>query len=65
LTASTYEAKEVVCTVGFEVPQIHACPNGCILYRGEENKKLDACLVCKASRYKIRCDAVLMLRVNP
>jgi hypothetical protein len=31
--ASTYEAKEVVCTAGLEVPKIHACPNDCILYR--------------------------------
>jgi hypothetical protein len=35
---------------------IHACPNDCILYCGKEYENLDACLVCRASRYKIRRD---------
>ena len=30
------------------------CHNDCILYRGEEYEKLDACPVCDAKRYKIR-----------
>ena len=53
LLATTYEAKQVVCPLGLEIQKIHACPNDCILYRGEE---LDACPVCHASRYKIRRD---------
>jgi hypothetical protein len=36
LPASTYEAKKVVCPLGLEVQKIHACPNDCFLYRGEE-----------------------------
>ena len=56
LPATTYEAKQVVCPMGLEIEKIHACPNDCILYRGEEYKKLDACPVCHASRYKIRRD---------
>ena len=35
--------------------KIHACPNDCILYRGDY-ENLDACPVCGALRYKIRKD---------
>ena len=56
LPATTYEAKQVVCPMGLEIEKIHACPNDCILYRGKEYEKLDACPVCHASRYKIRRD---------
>ncbi|WVZ83260.1 hypothetical protein U9M48_030426 [Paspalum notatum var. saurae] len=53
LPETTYEAKEVTCPIGLEVQKIHACPNDCILYRGP-HEDLEACPVCKASRYKIR-----------
>ena len=56
LPESTYEAKKVVCCLGLEVQKIHACPNGCILYRGEEYENLNVCLVCGALHYKIRRD---------
>jgi hypothetical protein len=56
LPATTYEAKQVVCPMGLEIKKIHACPNDCILYRGIEYEKLDACPVCHVSRYKIRRD---------
>ena len=56
LPSSTYEAKKVVCPLGLEVQKIHACPNDRILYRGEEDEKLEACPVCKTLRYKIRRD---------
>ena len=46
LPATTYEAKQLVCPLGLEVQKIHACPNDCILYRGEY-ENLDACPVCK------------------
>ena len=55
LPATTYEAKKLVCPLGLEVQKIHACPNDCILYRGEY-ENLDACPVCSALRYKIRKD---------
>nr|ABB46929.2 transposon protein, putative, CACTA, En/Spm sub-class [Oryza sativa Japonica Group] len=54
LPETTYEAKKIVCPLGLEVQKIHACPNDCILYRGEEYENLEACPVCKALRYKIR-----------
>ena len=34
------------------VERIHACPNHCILYRGDTFKDLKECPVCSASRYK-------------
>jgi hypothetical protein len=56
LPTSTYEAKKLVCSRGLDVQKIHACPNDCILYRGEE-ENWHACLLCTALRYKIRWDA--------
>src|SRR3989337_1460713 len=56
LPDSTYEAKKVLCPLGLEVQKIHACPNDCILYRGEEYENLNACPVCGALRYNIRQD---------
>ena len=53
---TTYQAKKIVCPLGLDVQKIHACPNDCILYRGEEYENLEACHVCKALRYKIRRD---------
>ncbi|WVZ75778.1 hypothetical protein U9M48_023810 [Paspalum notatum var. saurae] len=55
LPATTYEATEVICPLGLEVQKIHACPNDCILYRGDY-RELECCQVCKASRYKIKRD---------
>ena len=48
LPESTYAAKKAVCPLGLEVQKIHACPNDCILYRGEyEDLKL--------ARYAVHC----------
>jgi len=55
LPETTYEAKKVVCPLGLEAQKIHACPNDCILYRGEY-ENLDSCPVCNACRYKIPRD---------
>jgi len=55
LPSTTYEAKQLVCPLGLEVQKIHACPNDCILYRGDY-ENLDACPVCGALCYKIRKD---------
>ena len=52
LPSTTYEAKQLVFPLGLEVQKIHACPNDCILYRGDY-ENLDACPVCGALRYKI------------
>jgi hypothetical protein len=39
-----------------EVQKIHAYPNDCILYLGDEYENLDACPICGALQYKIRRD---------
>ncbi|XP_058784347.1 uncharacterized protein LOC131659130 [Vicia villosa] len=46
-----YEVKKIFCPMGLEYEKIHACPNGCILYR-KENVNYNHCPKCKASRYK-------------
>jgi hypothetical protein len=56
LPTSMYEAKKNVCPLRLEVQKIHACPNNCILYRGEEYENLNACPLCGVLRYKIRRD---------
>ena len=55
LPSTTYEVKQLVCPLGLEVQKIHACPNDCILYRGDY-ENLDTCPICGALRYKIRKD---------
>lgn len=36
LPSTTYEAKQIICPLGLDVQKIHACPNDCILYHGDE-----------------------------
>ena len=55
LPSTMYEAKQLVCPLGLEVQKIHACPNDCILYRGDY-ENLNACPVCGALRFKILKD---------
>lgn len=50
--ANTYEAKKVISPLTMGVEKIHACPNHCILYRGDTFKSLDKCPRCGTSRYK-------------
>jgi hypothetical protein len=49
---NTYRAKKLVSPFMMGVERIDACPNHCILYRGDALKDLDKCLVCSARRYK-------------
>jgi hypothetical protein len=46
LPTTTYQAKQLVCPLEFEVQKIRACTNDCIIYRGDEYENLDACPVC-------------------
>jgi hypothetical protein len=36
LPQSMYQAKKIVCPLGLEVKKIHACRNGCMLFRNED-----------------------------
>ncbi|KAL5575707.1 hypothetical protein UlMin_017406 [Ulmus minor] len=49
---SSYEAKKTLSSLGMDYKKIHACPNDCILYRGEY-AELRSCPVCGVSRWKI------------
>ena len=55
LPSTTYESKQRVFPLGLEVQKIYACPNDCILYRGDY-ENLDAYPVCGVLRYKIQKD---------
>ena len=63
LPESTYEAKKAVFPLGLEVQKIYACPNDCILYRGE-TEDLNVWPVCGALRYKIYRDDLVMSRAS-
>ena len=48
MLANTYRAKKLVSPFTMGVERIHACPNYCILYRGDTFKDLDKWPVCSA-----------------
>jgi hypothetical protein len=50
------QSKKVICPLGLQVQEIHACPNDYNLYHGKEFENLQACPVFKALQYKIRHD---------
>ena len=43
--ANTYYAKKLISPLTMGVEKIHACRNHCILYRGDDYKDLDSCLL--------------------
>ncbi|KAL5576885.1 hypothetical protein UlMin_018584 [Ulmus minor] len=49
---SSYGARKTLSSLGMDYKKIHACPNDCILYRGEY-AELRSCPVCGVSRWKI------------
>ncbi|WVZ53295.1 hypothetical protein U9M48_004261, partial [Paspalum notatum var. saurae] len=51
LPKTYYEAKKIIHGLGLGYVKIHACPNDCMLFRGDTDKK-DFCHVCKNSRWK-------------
>ncbi|XP_052198329.1 uncharacterized protein LOC127805620 [Diospyros lotus] len=48
---SFYEAKKLITKLGLNYSQIHACPNDCMLYWGEDESR-ETCKVCNTSRWK-------------
>ncbi|XP_052181001.1 uncharacterized protein LOC127794134 [Diospyros lotus] len=48
---SFYEAKKLITKLGLNYSQIHACPNDCMLYCGEDESR-ETCKVCNTSRWK-------------
>jgi hypothetical protein len=59
LPPTTYEAKQIMCPLGLEVQNIHACPNDCILYRAR-NTGIWKLVLC-ATRYVIRSGEMMIL----
>ncbi|CAN1784573.1 hypothetical protein LINPERHAP1_LOCUS16616 [Linum perenne] len=57
LPKSYYEAHKIVEDLGFTYTTIDACPNSCMLFRGEDIG-LNDCSVCNASRWKEGSDCV-------
>jgi hypothetical protein len=51
LPKNTYESMKLLRTLKMPYESIHACPNGCVLFRGEELKAATHYPKCKASRY--------------
>ena len=51
LPKSYYEAQKLTDDLGFNYYTVDACPNSCMLFR-KTHADLDACLICKASRWK-------------
>jgi hypothetical protein len=49
---NAYQAKKVIIPLTMGTEKIHACPNHCILFRGDMFKSLDKCPKCGVSRYK-------------
>jgi len=55
LSTSHYEANKILCPMGLEYRNIHACPNDCIFYI-KEFEGLHKCPKCGVSRYKVKDD---------
>ncbi|RYR58479.1 hypothetical protein Ahy_A05g024270 isoform H [Arachis hypogaea] len=52
IPSSFYEAKKTILKLGMNYEKIHACPNNCMLYWGEDKEK-EMCKVCNKSRWKL------------
>jgi hypothetical protein len=50
LPKNTYESQKLLCALKMPYNVIHACKNGCVLFRGD-HEKATQCPKCKASRY--------------
>nr|GMD39345.1 uncharacterized protein LOC109190361 [Ipomoea batatas] len=51
LPDSFYEAKKTINRLSLNYVKIHACPNDCMLYWGDD-KATETCKVCHTSRWK-------------
>jgi hypothetical protein len=51
LPRNTYETKKLILKMGLEHQSIHCCPEGHVLYEGEEHENLVECPVCRLPRY--------------
>ncbi|KAJ7942534.1 Transposon protein, putative, CACTA, En/Spm sub-class [Quillaja saponaria] len=54
LAENFYQTKKMMKLLGFGYDIIHACPNDCILYYGEEDKDRTRCSKCDHPRYEAK-----------
>jgi hypothetical protein len=52
LPKTTYEASKILRKLGLAYNMIHACPNGCCLFKGDL-EDLEQCPVCEHDRYRM------------
>jgi hypothetical protein len=50
LPKNTYESQRLLCALKMPYEAIQACPNWCVLFRGD-HEKATHCPECKASRF--------------
>ena len=66
MLANTYRAKKLVSPFTMGVERIHACPNHCILYRGDTFKDLKNALYVPQVGTKTMLDTVVMtIKIQP
>jgi hypothetical protein len=67
IAKSVYEAQKIICPLGIEVENIHACKNSYVLFRADY-ADLDKCPKCGYDRYKRKKDGgddkMLMTRMS-
>ncbi|KAI9071962.1 hypothetical protein K1719_046073 [Acacia pycnantha] len=51
IPSSFYEAKKIINRLGLNYQKIDACPNDCMLYWGEDDRR-ETCKKCHTSRFK-------------
>jgi len=49
ILSSFYEAKKTITKLGMNYLKIHACPNDCMLYWGEDEDR-ERCKICNTSK---------------
>jgi len=51
LPKNEYTSQKLLRALKMDYESIHACPNGCVLFRGEDLESATHCPKCKASRF--------------
>ncbi|XP_057723471.1 uncharacterized protein LOC130939378 [Arachis stenosperma] len=63
LPKTVYEARKTIRKLGIEYTKIDACPNDCMLYRGDD-ENLTRCKKCGCSRWKQKPKKGSIIRLN-
>ncbi|XP_057746718.1 uncharacterized protein LOC130965987 [Arachis stenosperma] len=65
LPSTFYEAKKTIRKLGIEYKKVDACPNDCMLYRGDD-EDVAKCKQCETSRWKqkMRKGSVTKLKIS-